>query len=148
MSRSMSVRVTGVDELLRNVERFREDCKREIERAARESAEVVANKARGTVRRKSGLLASSIMVDTTTTVYGNPCGVVKLNPALNAQMRRAVQNPGAGGRSDAYYPALLEFGGTRQRAFPFMRPALDGSRAQTKDKMRGAVNRAIERAGG
>jgi HK97 gp10 family phage protein len=125
----IKLKVSGVDELNAALKRFGGEYLAEFKMALYDAGEIVRKDALAKIRKRTGAAASTIKMDVGQMRDGTLYAIIT-----------------AGG-GDQYYVTFLEYGTSKMKAFPFMRPALKDNRTEIKRIIRGRIEVVIERAG-
>ena len=124
-------RIDGLDDLQANINRiakeFRDDAVRD---GLKEAAKPVLAKARADVPVASGELRDSLEIEK-PTITGPGKGFIRVK---------------ASQRKGGYHAHLLEFGTSRQRAQPYLRPAQNETTGKQRDAFIKVVNSANRKA--
>lgn len=115
--------LTGMDQLLRQLEQVGNKVEGEVEKKAlKEGAEHLRNKIEENTPRRTGRLASEIVI-----------GEIK-----DGNIEVGVNQQGK-----AFYGHFQEFGTSRQKAQPFMAPTLENESQTTQNKMANVIKREL-----
>ncbi|AND39545.1 HK97-gp10 family putative phage morphogenesis protein [Cytobacillus oceanisediminis] len=116
--------LTGMDQLLRQIEQMGNKVEGEVEKKAlKEGAEHLRNKMEENAPRgKTGNLASEIVV---------------------GDIENGSVEIGGDQQGKAFYGHFQEFGTSRQKAQPFMAPTLENESQTTQDKMATVIKREL-----
>ena len=118
---SVTVKLTGLDELDRAVKKLPQRLQRRVlNTALRASGRVIQKRAKSLAPVKSGVLRRSIVVRTGKARKGSATVFV-------------TTTKGKGEKNDAWYAHLVEFGTKLVRARPFLRPAFDETQKEQLD---------------
>ncbi len=113
----------GMEQLLRQIEQMGNKVEGELEKKAlKEGAEHLRNKIEENAPRRTGKLASEIVV-----------GDIK-----NGNIEVGVDQQG-----DAFYGHFLEFGTSKMHPSPFMAPTLENEGQTTQNKMANVIKREL-----
>ncbi len=118
------VKITGLDELKKDLKKLSEKTRKSIVVSSlRSGAVTFRQSARSLAPAKSGILKKAITVKKIRT---KDRSIVKFITAWTQQRggKNAVAQ-GSGTRNDAYYGHFVEYGTVHQSAQPFIRPAYD-----------------------
>lgn len=126
---TMRLKVDGVKNVLKRLEKADKDMQRELHNIVSEAAEIVFRKADATVPIKSGKSRASLKIKTGF----NKSGVFYANVEV--------------GGGEAFYITFYELGNSRQPPRPFMRPALDKSKTEIRAYMIQRINDVINGQG-
>lgn len=127
----MGAEIKGAAELAAKLKKLQEDARVELENAVADGANVIRDRARHTssFEDQSGLLRDSIVTARRKDAEsGNVAFVV------------TVKGPAA------RYGRMLEFGTSKMKARPFLRPAADTGQAEAGRVVAEKAKQAIERA--
>ena len=127
-SSRMRLKVEGVDEILEALRKADKALQEELHDLISEAAEIVFREADANVPIKSGKARASLKIKTGKTRNGT-----------------FYANVTVGG--ETFYITFYELGNSRQPPRPFMRPALDKSRAKIRQHLIEGLRAAIERQG-
>ena len=127
-SSRMRLKVEGVDEILEALRKADKALQEELHDLISEAAEIVFREADANVPIKSGKARASLKIKTGKTRNGT-----------------FYANVTVGG--EPFYITFYELGNSRQPPRPFMRPALDKSRAKIRQHLIEGLRAAIERQG-
>lgn len=146
----VDVTVTGGANLQRLLEALPEKVRRKFERRAfKASAEIVLRDAKGRVSVDSGAVRDTMR---TGAVRRNRSNIqIRIETGTRQELARLQKTASKAERvysEKGYYPFALEYGTSKMRARPFMRPALDLNRARIvalfaedlKDSVEGYIN--------
>lgn len=125
-----------------------------VRNALNKAARVVRDSAKQRVRKKTGTLADNIIV--TSKGRPDPNGMISSKVVVrskakaykdNARNRRAGK---VGGDYKNYgplfYARFLEFGTSKMKAYPFLRPAFDENKNRLPEMIKNELAAAIERS--
>jgi HK97 gp10 family phage protein len=124
----IKLKVTGVEELNAALKHLGDDYLAEFKMALYDAGEVVRKDAIERIPKKSGDAAKTIKMEIGRMRDGTLYAVIT-----------------AGG-GEQYYVTFLEYGTSKMKARPFMRPALKDNRTEIKRIIRGRIQAVIERA--
>jgi HK97 gp10 family phage protein len=124
----IKLKVTGVEELNAALKHLGDDYLAEFKMALYDAGEVVRKDAIERISKKTGAAAMTIKMEVGRMRDGTLYAVIT-----------------AGG-GDQYYVTFLEYGTSKMKARPFMRPALKDNRTEIKRIIRGRIQAVIERA--
>ncbi len=124
----IKLKVTGVEELNAALKNLGDDYLAEFKMALYDAGEVVRKDAIERISKKTGAAAMTIKMEVGRMRDGTLYAVIT-----------------AGG-GDQYYVTFLEYGTSKMKARPFMRPALKDNRTEIKRIIRGRIQAVIERA--
>ncbi|MDF2534411.1 MAG: hypothetical protein K0R18_568 [Bacillales bacterium] len=117
------MKLEGMDELLRQVERMGQDVGAQLEEQALQAgAEFLKEKIEETVPVLTGKLKVNIVV---------------------SDVKNGIIDVGPDQQGSAFYGHFLEFGTSKAKAQPFMGPALEGNKATIQDKMADVIKRGL-----
>lgn len=124
-----------------------------VRNALRKAGRIVQKSAQQKVRVKTGAVKENIIV---TNVRKSPPGEIGVNVTVRAKAKAYKDTPAnrrkgaVGGSYQAYgplyYARFLEFGTSRQPAYPFMRPAFEENKNTLPGIIRDELAVQIERA--
>jgi len=123
------LKVEGVDEILEALRKADKELKNELHNIVAEAAEIVFREADATIPIKTGAARESLKIETGI----NRIGVFYANVVV--------------GGTSTYYITFYELGTKYQPPRPFMRPALDNSRAEIRRYMISRLQEVIARQG-
>lgn len=125
-----------------------------VRNALNKAARVVRNSAKQKVRKKTGTLADNIIV--TSKGRPDPNGLISSKVVVrskakpykdNAKNRRSGK---VGGSYKSYgplfYARFLEFGTSKMRPYPFLRPAFEENKAALPEMIKNELAAAIDRS--
>lgn len=156
MAESFSVKMNGVDELVKKLEGLKYDLQKKGGRfALRKAAQVVRDQARDNARRVDDpSTPASIpqnIVERWSNIYNKRTGdlmfrvgVLGGSQAVKKTITKSGKEKTTG--SDVYYWRYLEFGTEKMAARPFMAPALAQAAQKATDTFIDQYGRAIDRA--
>lgn len=122
--------VSGLDQLDRDIQALtRRITGKELERITNEAGTVILQEVSRHAPVKSGALKASINSFSTSK-----------NKSANSVVQ--VENSKKGGIK--WYAVLLEYGTSKMRAHPFMRPAFDVSKGRAVEQFSVALTKALE----
>lgn len=124
----IKLKVTGVEELNAALKHLGDDYLAEFKMALYDAGEIVRKDAIERISKKTGAAAMTIKMEVGRMRDGTLYAVIT-----------------AGG-GDQYYVTFLEYGTSKMKARPFMRPALKDNRTEIKRIIRGRIQAVIERA--
>ena len=124
----IKLKVTGVEELNAALKNLGDDYLAEFKMALYDAGEVVRKDAIERISKKTGAAAMTIKMEVGRMRDGTLYAVIT-----------------AGG-GEQYYVTFLEYGTSKMKARPFMRPALKDNRTEIKRIIRGRIQAVIERA--
>ena len=131
MAIAITHRIEGLDDLQGNINRiakeFRDDAVRD---GLKEAAKPVLDKARADVPVASGELRDSLEIEK-PTITGPGKGFIRVK---------------ASHRKGGYHAHLIEFGTSRQRAQPYLRPAQSETTGKQRDAFIDTINSANKRS--
>jgi len=108
-----SVNMSGMDELLAQLDRLGEDASKALKEAVMKGAEVVREDASRRAPRRTGKLSQSIIIESAEV---DPDYIsVKIGP-----------------NKEAFYGTFVEKGTSKMHAKPFLRPAWDANKENVK----------------
>ena len=123
----MGLRLEGIDQLKRELDRRNRAVNQVLPPALASSAEDLADEVRSRAPQESGTLRDSIETE----------------PVQSARSHYEVEVTVPGGHPDDPYLAMQqEYGTSRQPADPFVRPAFHAQKAHITDKVLGAAKDA------
>jgi HK97 gp10 family phage protein len=139
----MTGRVEGIDALLRTFQRLTNSVPEAVQQQAlEEGAEIIAREARRLVPVGSGNLRDSIVVS--GRALG---GAFKMDNSIEGGGVTVYVGPRTGGGGpDGFYGHMVEFGTINMAAHPFMRPAIDNTRAEVQRRIGDELWAPIEKA--
>ena len=137
------VDIAGIENIRRNFQAIKTELFNDLGAAALAGAEIVADDARNRARRKSGALASGIKAAVT---WDKRAPVAFAGAGMDAAMNDVFVKIGANGQR-YYYPSSIEYGHPGAPAYPFMRPAMDASKAKVRKEIRQRIMQVIARYG-
>ena len=124
----IKLKVTGVEELNAALKNLGDDYLAEFKMALYDAGEIVRKDAIERISKKTGAAAATIKMEVGRMRDGTLYAVIT-----------------AGG-GEQYYVTFLEYGTSKMKARPFMRPALKDNRTEIKRIIRGRIQAVIERA--
>jgi HK97 gp10 family phage protein len=123
-----------------------------VRRALNKAARVVRDSAKQRVRKDTGTLRDNIIV--TSKGRPDPNGFISAKVVVrskakaykdNARNRRAGKVGGAyKNYGPLFYARFLEFGTSKMKAYPFLRPAFDENKGALPEMIKTALAEAIE----
>lgn len=128
----MRVRVEGVDDIVKALQQADEELKKELHDLISECAVIVFREADAKVPIKTGKARHTLRIE--------------VGEGRNGYYANVIIGYGTG-KSDPYYVSFNELGTSRQPPRPFMRPALDKSKAKIRAKLIDGLRAVIERQG-
>lgn len=149
----MRVEVAGLKELnARLLALPAEIGNKPLKMALRKAGKVVQESAKARVRRKTGVLADNIIV---AQVRKLPRGEVAVQVTIRARAKKykdSARNRRSGRVGGSYadvgplfYARFLEFGTSKMRPYPFLRPAFEENKTQLPELLRTELSVAIDR---
>ncbi|CRK80307.1 HK97-gp10 family putative phage morphogenesis protein [Neobacillus massiliamazoniensis] len=132
LNNRMRVRVEGIDDIVRALQRADEELKKELHDLISECAEIVFREADARVPIKSSKSRNTLRIEIGEGKRGYYANVVVGNGT---------------GKADPYYITFYELGTSRQPPRPFMRPSLDKSKSKIRTRLIEGLRAAIERQG-
>jgi HK97 gp10 family phage protein len=152
------VRVEGLKELEKRLKSLADEiggkkAAQPVKAALRKAGRIVQKDAQSIVRRKTDLLHDNIIV---TTAKRQPPGRFAMNVTVRAKAKKYADNAknrkaGKVGKKFKDYGALfygrfLEFGTSKMKAYPFLRPAFERNKGGLPNVIRDELAKAIEKA--
>lgn len=138
MSADVSIKFHGLNGLNRAIQRLPEELKKRAYRSVVSTgARVIAKNAKKRIKNDSGILKKSIDIkvprnNTQVAIIGTKRGI---GGVVNGRQKWAVN-----------YAKNVEFGTANTAARPFLRPAIDNSKAEVLQKMTNGLSRFLTRA--
>lgn len=130
----MSFEITGINELLANLERIGRNVEQAKKQALNEGAEIIKESAKQkcprSTQRGSHLADNIIISDVKQGVDGKP--YVEIGPQKSSN-------------DEFFYGKFLEFGTVKMNAKPFMEPAFLEKRREALDKIADVIRGVVER---
>lgn len=142
MNVKTSVKIDGIQELLRNCREVDQAVRDVLGEAVKAGADIVRDEARRRAPYKTGALHRGIKSEITWDKN-------KSKAFAGAGMDREMNDIFVKHTKDGkryYYPASIEYGTPYAPAHPFLRPALDNNKARVKQVVGDKVKAAIEGA--
>lgn len=145
-----SIKIAGAAEALRLLRRLPVELQEKaLQGAVRAGAKVVYDAAKALAPEDTGRLKRNIFlangrksdVDAATLI-----GVRSPNAKQTARFKRRTGLPASANPRDAFYWRFLEFGTSKMRARPFMRPAFDQNKEAAANTIITALRAGIETA--
>ncbi|KAB2337653.1 hypothetical protein F7731_08655 [Cytobacillus depressus] len=130
---NMRIRVDGVEDIIRALQRADEALQKELHDLISECAEIVFREADARVPILSGKARNTLRIE----VGKNDKGVFYANVVVG----------NGTGKTDPYYITFYELGTSRQEPRPFMRPSLDKSKSKIRAHLIAGLRAAIARQG-
>jgi len=120
-------------ELLKKLEKMKNKAQKVIEEAFKESADIVVEEAKSRAPFKTGTLKKAIARDEPKITKG------KVSINIGIEMKKPF------GKPDSYYARFQEFGTSKMRASPYLRPALDHKKNEVVAKFIEVLKRLIKK---
>ena len=134
---NMRLKVDGVEDVVKALEKANEEIKKELRDLVSEAAEIVFREAdaRSPIG-KTGRTRSSLRIE----IGENKKGQFYANVVIGKKSGESTEN-------SSFYVTFYELGTSRQPPRPFMRPSLDKSKAKIRKHLVEGLRRVIERQG-
>lgn len=130
---NMRLKVDGVDDIVKALQEADDALQEELNDLVAEAAEIVFREADARAPIKTGKARNTLRIE----VGKNSKGVFYANVVIG----------NGTGKEDPYYITFYELGTSRQPARPFMRPALDKSKAKIRKHLVEGLRAALARQG-
>lgn len=143
-------KITGLDELKKNLKKVSDDIAYKGGRSAlRSAANVIRKEAKLRAERLDDPATPERIADNIVVRWDGKKFKKTGNPAFRVGVMGGAKNDdekkkiGKGG--DTFYWRFLEFGTAKMAAKPFMRPAMDASQQEAVDKFVGAYKKQLDK---
>lgn len=130
------IRVDGADEVIRQIKKANDKITKEIRDLISKAAEIVFREADSRSPIRTGKARLSLEINVGTAKDGS----FYANVTIGARLGEVVETA-------PFYVTFYEYGTSRQPPRPFMRPAMDKSRARVRKLLIEGVRAVVERVG-
>lgn len=127
----ISVRVEGMEEILRDLRKAQADVQQEAREVLKEQAKIIRDDARSRCPEDTGTLKKSVRLSVS-------------RKGLNASVSAGGKVQG----KDAYYAQFVEFGTKHSPAQPFLYPAGRAHEKETEEKLVKVLTDAVRKGAG
>ncbi len=153
MADGVTIQLSGINDIIRALRKLSDKVEKKIARkAVRAGTKLIAAEIKTRAPQDTGILKRSVSV---RAARRRRRGVISMNAIFNMRKYPQLVSFSAGSRTNLssrkfegkryFYPAALEYGTSKMKARPFVRPAWDSKKNQALAVVLGGIREGIER---